>query len=195
MTHSWMMPKPRITAERSSTCRGPDRSMTVGYARSQATRYCRALPAKGKNVWFRGCIRRPMGHPPGPTPRTAVRGAPPLREKLVRSSGRQKQRQGGFSPCHSQCIARWGACGKTRVVAQNRRPRLQPAELGARRACVVVDVWGRGDVEPVGTGGAVAGARGGGAGVRAARPADSSEGRQPEMRTSQQEVRPSSRRR
>ena len=26
---------------------------------------------------FRGCIRRPMGHPPGPTTYTAVRGAPP----------------------------------------------------------------------------------------------------------------------
>jgi hypothetical protein len=24
----------------------------------------RALPAKGKNFSFRGCIRRPMGHPP-----------------------------------------------------------------------------------------------------------------------------------
>src|SRR5256885_5922000 len=29
----------------------------------------RALPAKGKNFSFRGCTRRPMGHPPGPTNR------------------------------------------------------------------------------------------------------------------------------
>src|SRR6185437_15858224 len=34
---------------------------------------------------FRGCIRRPMGHPPGPTTCTAVRGAPPLRKKVVSS--------------------------------------------------------------------------------------------------------------
>jgi hypothetical protein len=34
----------------------------------------RALPAKGKNFSFRGCIRRPMGDPPGPTvPPYAVR--------------------------------------------------------------------------------------------------------------------------
>jgi hypothetical protein len=43
----------------------------------------RALPAKGKNFSFRGCIRRPMGHPPGPTTCTAVRGAPTLHEKGV----------------------------------------------------------------------------------------------------------------
>jgi len=45
----------------------------------------RALPAKGKNFSFRGCIRRPMGHPPGPTTCTAGRGAPPLRKKVVSS--------------------------------------------------------------------------------------------------------------
>jgi hypothetical protein len=40
----------------------------------------RALSAKGENFSFRGCIRRPMEHPPGPTTCTAVRGAPPLQE-------------------------------------------------------------------------------------------------------------------
>ena len=45
----------------------------------------RALPAKEKNLLFRGCIRRPMGHLPGPTTCTAVRGAPPLRKKVVSS--------------------------------------------------------------------------------------------------------------
>jgi hypothetical protein len=45
----------------------------------------RALPAKGKNFSFRGCIRRPMGHPPGPTTCTAAGGAPPLRKKVVSS--------------------------------------------------------------------------------------------------------------
>jgi hypothetical protein len=33
----------------------------------------------------RDVIRRPMGHPPGPTTCTAVRGARPLRKKVVSS--------------------------------------------------------------------------------------------------------------
>ncbi|MGG2464670.1 DUF6309 family protein [Streptomyces sp. RGM 3693] len=60
----------------------------------------------------------------------------------TRQRQKQKQRQGERSPCHSQRIARWGACRKPRVTAQNRRPMPQPAEMRARRACVVVDVWG-----------------------------------------------------
>ena len=43
------------------------------------------LADKGRNFSFRGCIRRPMGHPPGPTTCTAGRGAPPLRKKVVSS--------------------------------------------------------------------------------------------------------------
>ncbi|MFE7399019.1 hypothetical protein [Streptomyces sp. NPDC057557] len=62
------------------------------------------------------------------------------RSLSVPADGKRKW-QGDLSPCRSQLIAHWGACGKTRVVAQNRRPRPQPAEMGARRACVV-DVWG-----------------------------------------------------
>lgn len=38
------------------------------------------LADNGNNVWFRGCIRRPMGHPPGPTPRTRTRRATASRE-------------------------------------------------------------------------------------------------------------------
>jgi hypothetical protein len=53
----------------------------------------RALPTKGKNFSCRGCTRRPMGHPPGPTTSTAVRGAPPLEEKGV-SPQRTTKRQG-----------------------------------------------------------------------------------------------------
>jgi hypothetical protein len=97
---------------------------------------------KGMNFWFRGCIRRPVGHPPGPTTRTRTRRATASREGLPVPLNGKRQRQGELSPCHSQRIARWGACRKTRVVAQNRRPMPQPAEMGARRACVVVDVWG-----------------------------------------------------
>jgi hypothetical protein len=37
-----------------------------------------------------------------------------------RSNGRQ--RQGDLAPCHFQRIAHQGACGKTRVGPQNRRP-------------------------------------------------------------------------
>jgi hypothetical protein len=64
--------------------------------RRRCARRRSGLAGKGKNVWFRGCIRRPMGHPPGPTTRTAVRGAPPLREKLVSSIGRQKAKARRF---------------------------------------------------------------------------------------------------
>jgi hypothetical protein len=53
----------------------------------------RALPTKGKNFSCRGCTRRPMGHPPGPTTCTAVRGAPPLHEKGV-GPQRTTKRQG-----------------------------------------------------------------------------------------------------
>ncbi len=34
------------------------------------------------------------------------------------------------TPFHSQHIAHRGACGKTQVVPQNRRPRPEPAEMG-----------------------------------------------------------------
>ena len=60
----------------------------------------RALPAKGKNFSFRGCIRRLMGHPPGPTTCTAVRGEPQLREKVVSCQRMTKARQGDLTPCH-----------------------------------------------------------------------------------------------
>lgn len=68
-----------------------------------------------------------------------VRGAPPLREELVRGTcqwnvsvpaGGTRQKRGDPSPRHSQRIAHRGPCGKTPVVAQNRRPRPQPAEMG-----------------------------------------------------------------
>ncbi|MFC9623882.1 hypothetical protein ACFTXM_29105 [Streptomyces sp. NPDC056930] len=62
------------------------------------------------------------------------------RSLSVPADGKRKW-QRDLSPCRSQLIAHWGACGKTGVVAQNHRPRPQPAEMGARRACVV-DVWG-----------------------------------------------------
>jgi hypothetical protein len=46
----------------------------------------RAVKGRGRlleNFSCRGCTRRPMGHPPGPTTCTAVRGVPPLHEKGV----------------------------------------------------------------------------------------------------------------
>jgi hypothetical protein len=74
------------------------------------------------------------------------------------------------SPRHCQRIARWGACRKARVTAQNRRPMPQPAEMGARHACLGVDVWGpRRRRTSEGTGGACAGARRAGAWGCAAR--------------------------
>lgn len=113
--------------------------------------------------------------------RVPVCGAPPRRETLVSPGGRQEQRQGDLSPCHSQLIAQWGACGKAPVVAQNRRPRPQPAGRRARRG-------GRDDVESV-VGAAVRSwALGAVVRVcappdRAAHPADSSEEEQQRMTT------------
>src|SRR5690606_22472637 len=47
---------------------------------------------------------------------------------------RAKEMAGNLYPCHFQCIPRRGACGKTRVVTQNRR-RAAAASERWRRAC------------------------------------------------------------
>lgn len=149
----------------------------------------RALPAKGKNFSFRGCIRRPMGHPPGPATCTAVRGAPPLRESVVSS---QRTTKAKARRSHSLPLLTYSGLGGLRqdpgrAAESSAGPRTDE-DMGARRACVVVDLWGRGDIGPL-VGLAVR-LRALGAGVRvcappdwAERPADSSEGRQREMRT------------
>jgi len=82
-------------------------------------RRARALPANGENFSFRGCIRRLMGHPPGPTTCTAVRGAPPLRQKVVNSQRTTKARR-----CYSLPFLTYSRLGglRPRVVLQNRRP-------------------------------------------------------------------------
>jgi hypothetical protein len=128
----------------------------------------RALPAKGKNFSFRGCIRRPMGHPPGPTTCTAVRGAPPLRKKVVSSQWTTKARRS-----HSLPLLPYSRLGGLRQdpgrAAESAAGPRTDEDMGARRACVVVDLWGTRRRTAGGTGGAVAGAGCGGAGVRAAR--------------------------
>jgi NAD(P)-dependent dehydrogenase (short-subunit alcohol dehydrogenase family) len=53
------------------------------------------------------------------------------------------------TPLHSQPIAHWGACGKTRVVPQNGRPRPEPAEMGAAERVCCCRCMGGGDVEPL----------------------------------------------
>jgi hypothetical protein len=108
--------------------------------------------------------------------------------RLSVPSGRQRQRQGDLTPCHFQRIAGWGACGKTRVVLQNRRPDQERTKTWGHDVRVLLSAYGgRGD-EPL-----VALAvrlRALGVEVRvcappdwAERPADSSEGRQRELRT------------
>jgi hypothetical protein len=107
------------------------------------------LAGKGEELSFRGCIRRPMGHPPGPTTCIAVRGAPPVRKKVV--SGRQTQRQGDLAPCQFQRIARRGACGKTWVGPQNRRRSKNGRRHGATTCvCCLSTDEGRGDEPLVG---------------------------------------------
>ena len=146
------------------------------------------LAGKGKERLVRGCIRRPMGHPPGPTTRTAVRGAPALREKLVSSSGRQKAKARRFL---SLPLLTYSALGGLRQdPGRGAESSAEATTCGNGGTTCVCCCRRMGDAVTSnrgGTGGAVAGAWGGGAGVRAARPgerpADSSEGRQPGMRT------------
>src|SRR4249920_3866607 len=58
---------------------------------------------------------------------------PSLRELVIRP---QRNRGRESSPFHSQHITHGGTCGKTRVVPQNRRPRLKPTEIGiAKYVC------------------------------------------------------------
>jgi len=67
---------------------------------------------------------------------------------LAVRSGRKMERR-AITPFHSQRIAHWGACGKTRVVAQNRSPRPAPTKMGVANAGVVIDVRVARDVEPM----------------------------------------------
>jgi hypothetical protein len=95
----------------------------------------------------RGCIRRPMGHPPWSTTCTAVRGASPLRKKVVNSQRTTKARRSHSLPLLT--YSRLGGLrqdpGRAGELAAG--PRMDE-DMGARRACVVVDLRGRGD-EPL----------------------------------------------
>jgi hypothetical protein len=109
-------------------------------------------PAKleeAKNLSFCGRIRRPVGGPPGPPPSPyAARHC--FGRSLSVHSGRHKAKVRRVpTPCHSQRIAHWGPCGKTRVVLQNLRPKPEPADIrDSRRRCALVEVWVSRDVEP-----------------------------------------------
>jgi hypothetical protein len=89
------------------------------------------------------CIRRPMGHPPGPTTCTAVRGAPPLREKVVSS---QQTTKAKARRSHSLPLLTYSAPGGLRQdlgrAAESAAGPRTDEDMGPRRACVVVD--GRG---------------------------------------------------
>ena len=99
------------------------------------------LAGKGETSRFRGCIRRPMGHPPGPTTCTAARGAPSLRKNVVNSQRTTKARR-----CYSLPLLTYSRLGGLRqdpgrAAESAARPRTDE-DMGARRACVVVDLWG-----------------------------------------------------
>lgn len=71
--------------------------------------------------WQRGRNRGVLGRC-----RSGTSGA--LREELVHPQRTTKARRLP-TPCPSQDIAHRGACGKTRVVPQNLRPKPEPAEI------------------------------------------------------------------
>ncbi|WP_251744723.1 hypothetical protein [Frankia sp. AiPs1] len=52
---------------------------------------------------------------------------------------------------HFQPIAHWGACGKTRVVPQNRRPRPEAAGTGSRGMRVLSSTTRSGEVRRLGS--------------------------------------------
>jgi hypothetical protein len=140
----------------------------------------RALPAKGKNFSFRGCIRRPMGHPPGPTTCTPVRGAPPLCKKVVSS---QRTTEAKARRSHSLPLLTYsapGACGKTWVGPQNRRPDQESTKTWGHDVRVLSTDGGRGDGPLVGL---AVRLRALGVEVRVCAPPDWSGGRQREMGT------------
>lgn len=101
----------------------------------------------GKRFWFGSCIHKPMGRPPGPTVLTRTRCTTASRARSCQFQRTAKGKE--ISPCPSQGIAHWGACGKAPVMAQNHQPRPRPAEMKERHAGAAVDVRGGcGDVGP-----------------------------------------------
>jgi hypothetical protein len=115
-----------------------------GHDSSTPTRSRNSSPVtkpERRSFSFRGCIRRPMGHPPGPTTCTAVRGAPPLRKKVVSSQRTTKARRS-----HSLPLLTYSAPGGLRQdpgrAAESAAGPRTDVDMGPRRACVVVD--GRG---------------------------------------------------
>jgi hypothetical protein len=139
----------------------------------------RALPEKGKNFSFRGCIRRSMGHPPGPTTCTAVRGAPPLRKKVVNSQRTTKARRSLSLPLLT--YSRLGALRQDPGRAAELAAGPKRAKTWGHDVCVLLSTYGGRGGEPL-VGLAVR-LRALGAEVRVCAPPDSSEGRQREMRT------------
>jgi hypothetical protein len=84
---------------------------------------------------------------------------------LAVHSGRSMER-GVPTPFHSQRIAHRGACGKTRVVPQNRRPRPEPTDMGVTKCACRCRRTGRaGTSNRWGTRREVASTRRGGAGM------------------------------
>jgi hypothetical protein len=139
----------------------------------------RALPAKEKNFSFRGCIRRPMGHPPGPTTCTAVCGAPPLRKKVVSSQRTTKARR-----FHSLPLLTYSAPGGLRQdpgrAAESAAGPRTDVDMGRDVRVLLSTDGGRGDEPLVGL---AVRLRALGAEVRVCAPPDWSGGRQREMRT------------
>ncbi len=119
---------------------------------------------RGRNGGLRGLGAglRPGGLPGADMLPLVTRGSTPCSSPLGAaasrwSCGAAPRRRTAF-PRRSQRIARRGACGKTRVVAQNHRPRSQPAEMGT--CAPFFDVRGtRCRRTGGGTGSAVAGPR------------------------------------
>jgi hypothetical protein len=121
---------------------------SAAQARGSVVGFESALLKRAKNFSFRGCIRRPRESLLGRGYRPARR-ATASRRACPSTAGDQGKRKVP-TPLHSQSIAHCGACGKTRVVPHNRRPRPELAGKWSREVRVVLSAYGsRGDVEPL----------------------------------------------
>ena len=94
-----------------------------------------ADPGHGRRVRLGGRRGR---HQPG-RGRWHGHRRPPRPRRTAKAKARRSR-----TPCHSQCIAHRGACGKTRVVPQNGWPRPEPTEPGVAKCVCCCRRWARG---------------------------------------------------
>ena len=128
-----------------------DSTTRCGRSCTTCTATCRAEPS-GMLIQIRSSAEvSPLTRLISATPSVWHRQAARSRRlrRAAGADGRSRESRVHTS-LHFQSIAHLGACGKTRVMPQNRRPGPEPAENGSREVRVLLSAYGsRGDVEPM----------------------------------------------